>query len=207
MLTLRSLVWKTLMKEAAKAESLRVEASRLSGIADGLNDIRDAKDNPYDKRTKHYKDYEKARQESNKAWWAFNDVIRNIGLSVLDHWRVGANKRKPAPKIVCLCGSTRFSEAFQQANFDETLAGNIVLTIGCDMKSDSELFKDKTEVELEEVKKELDQLHLRKIDLADEVLILNVGGYIGNSTSRELAYAKERCKEIRFLVPQTRITE
>ena len=45
-------------------------------------------------------------------------------------------------KIVCLCGSTRFSEAFRKANFDETLKGNIVLTIGCDTKGDNDLFAE-----------------------------------------------------------------
>lgn len=53
----------------------------------------------------------------------------------------------------------------------------------------------------EQAKPRLDELHLRKIDLADEVLILNVGGYIGESTARELAYAREHGKRIRSLVP------
>jgi hypothetical protein len=103
------------------------------------------------------------------------------------------------PKIVCLCGSTRFSSAFQEANLRETLAGNIVLSIGCDMRSDTELFADKSEAELEQIKADLDTLHLRKIDLADEVLILNVGGYIGSSTGRELAYAQSLGKPVRYL--------
>ena len=103
------------------------------------------------------------------------------------------------PKIVCLCGSTRFSEAFQRAQFEETLAGKIVLTIGCNMKSDTELFKDYSESELRDIKIRLDELHKRKIDLADEVLILNVNGYIGESTKSELEYAKNHCKTIRFL--------
>lgn len=106
---------------------------------------------------------------------------------------------RTAPKIVCLCGSTRFSQAFQEANLKETLAGNIVLTIGCDMRSDADLFADKHEYELEAIKATLDELHLRKIDIADEVLILNVGGYIGQSTRRELNYARGLGKHIRFL--------
>lgn len=97
------------------------------------------------------------------------------------------------PTIVCLCGSGRFREAFEQAEFEETLQGKIVLTIGCNThdvaRSD----------ELQHHKPMLDELHLRKIDLADEVLILNVAGYIGESTARELEYAKTRGKKIRFL--------
>ena len=103
------------------------------------------------------------------------------------------------PKIVCLCGSTRFSEAFQAANLDETLKGNIVLTVGCDSKGDDQLFWDMLADDLAALKNRLDILHFRKIDLADEILILNVGGYIGESTGRELAYAKAMGKNIRFL--------
>ncbi|MGB1284928.1 MAG: hypothetical protein ACPG7F_00225 [Aggregatilineales bacterium] len=103
------------------------------------------------------------------------------------------------PTVVCLCGSTRFSTAFQQANLNETLAGNIVLSIGCDMRSDVELFADKSDEELNEIKAQLDTLHLRKIDMADEVLILNVDGYIGSSTRNELQYAQKQGKIIRYL--------
>ena len=97
------------------------------------------------------------------------------------------------PTVVCLCGSTRFSEAFREANFRETLAGRIVLTIGCDFKSDEALGLGESD------KARLDALHLRKIERADEVLILNVGGYVGESTSRELAYAVALGKRVRFL--------
>ena len=101
------------------------------------------------------------------------------------------------PTIVCLCGSTRFMDAFRRASLEETLGGKIVLSIGCDLRdSDFETF---TQEHLAEIKVELDELHLRKIDLADEVFILNVGGYIGKSTRIELNYAKEKGKRIRFL--------
>lgn len=106
------------------------------------------------------------------------------------------------PTIVCLCGSTRFSKAFQNANLRETLDGKIVLTIGCDIRSDTEIFGHMTINEIVMIKDQLDQLHLRKIDLADEVLILNVGGYIGESTARELAYARKLGKTVRFLEPE-----
>ncbi|MGH7869654.1 MAG: hypothetical protein ACREP9_19005 [Candidatus Dormibacteraceae bacterium] len=99
------------------------------------------------------------------------------------------------PKVVCLCGSTRFKEAFQQANLRETIAGNIVLTVGCMTHSDSEL----NDIITPEIKVKLDELHKRKIDLADEVLILNVGGYVGESTYSELGYARLTNKTIRWL--------
>lgn len=101
------------------------------------------------------------------------------------------------PIIVCLCGSTRFPGVFHEANLRETLAGKIVLSIGCDFKSDKDLM---LAGELtDEDKKRVDELHLRKIDLADEVLILNVEGYIGQSTLRELIYAVKHNKRVRFL--------
>lgn len=102
------------------------------------------------------------------------------------------------PTIVCLCGSTRFSQAYRKANLEETLAGKIVLTIGCDMRTDAELFEGKTQEELIEIKRKLDDLHLWKISLSDEVLILNIGNYIGNSTARELEHARSLGKKIRF---------
>jgi hypothetical protein len=67
------------------------------------------------------------------------------------------------------------------------------------MHSDGEIFSDKLPGEIQRIKADLDALHLRKIDLADEVLILNVGGYIGESTSRELDYAIRHNKVVRYL--------
>lgn len=103
------------------------------------------------------------------------------------------------PIIVCLCGSTRFMEAWQKANLEETLAGKIVLSIGCNTKSDADL--QRMGELTPEKKAELDELHKRKIDLADEVLILNVGGYVGKSTFSEYCYATEKGKKIRWLEP------
>ena len=103
------------------------------------------------------------------------------------------------PRIVCLCGSTRFKDTFDSANLLETLAGNIVLSIGCCLRSDNELWADP--VEREKIKEQLDELHLRKIDLADEVLILNVDRYIGPSTQRELVYAITHNKVVRYWEP------
>jgi hypothetical protein len=103
------------------------------------------------------------------------------------------------PTIVCLCGSTKFGETFREAQFQETMNGKIVLTIGCNMKSDADLFGHMAEPAKKAIKKMLDELHKRKIDLADEVLILNVNSYIGESTLGELEYAKAHGKRIRFL--------
>lgn len=103
------------------------------------------------------------------------------------------------PVIVCLCGSTRFWREFVEASLQETLKGKIVLSVGAATKTDEEHFGHLGAEEMAKIKQELDQLHFRKIELADEVLILNVGGYVGESTGRELAYARELNKAIRFL--------
>jgi len=94
-----------------------------------------------------------------------------------------------------------FWRCFCEGKPRETLAGRIVLTIGCSMKSDAELFAHYSEVEKSRVKTDLDELHRRKIDLAGEVLILNVGGYIGESTRGEIKYALTNGKKIRYLEP------
>lgn len=102
------------------------------------------------------------------------------------------------PIIVCLCGSTRFWRTFQQASLAETMAGKIVLSIGAASGTDDEHFGNLPREEYDRVKAMLDELHMRKIDLADEVLILNCDGYIGQSTARELAYARSLGKRVRF---------
>lgn len=102
------------------------------------------------------------------------------------------------PTIVCLCGSTKFRAEFEQANKQETMKGNIVLTVGCFPRLQNGVWDYET-VTIEQ-KVELDLLHLRKIELADEILVLNVGGYIGPSTSNEIRHAKLLGKPIRYLV-------
>lgn len=112
---------------------------------------------------------------------------------------------KMNPKIVCLCGSTKFKDEFVKANLRETLDGKIVLSIGCDMRTDEEIFGKLPEDQeqwpdaIKEIKRKLDELHLRKIELSDEILILNKGGYIGKSTGNEIAHAMNLGKKIRYL--------
>jgi len=109
-----------------------------------------------------------------------------------------AKPRADRPTIVCLCGSTRFMEAFFDEGWRLTLEGKIVLSVGVCKHADEDGAHG-AEALGPDVVKQLDELHLRKIDLADEVRILNVGGYIGESTGKELAYARKQGKVIRFL--------
>jgi hypothetical protein len=100
------------------------------------------------------------------------------------------------PPIVCLCGSTRFVDEFNRQRRDLTRAGQIVLAIEI---VTSQAAADDPQHADPELKARLDELHKRKIDLADYVLILNVGGYIGESTRTEITYAAQHGKPIRYL--------
>jgi hypothetical protein len=115
----------------------------------------------------------------------------------LDRWPCTGVIPYSVPEIVVLCGSTRFGDAFAKANLDLTLAGKIVLSIGCVTSTDVGLGID------EATKARLDELHKRKIDLADRVLVLNVGGYIGESTYSEIVYAIAHGKPIEYLEPRS----
>ena len=108
------------------------------------------------------------------------------------------------PRVVCLCGSTRFYETFREANLRLTLAGEIVLSIGCDTKSDGDLaVAGGLGHDPDALKQRLDDLHRRKIDLVGRlggyVLVLNVGGYIGESTRGEIEYATAHGVPVEYL--------
>ncbi|WP_027758527.1 hypothetical protein [Streptomyces sp. Amel2xE9] len=109
-----------------------------------------------------------------------------------------AKKLSNLPRIVAICGSTRFMAEMNEADLRETEAGRIVVKPGCDLKSPHELWSDP--VEAEALKARLDDLHRAKIRLADEVLV--VGAYIGDSTRAEIAYARSLGKPVRFTHPE-----
>lgn len=104
------------------------------------------------------------------------------------------------PRVVCLCGSTRFYEDFQRLNFEETMDGAIVLSVGFYPHA-SEAMHGETIGITPGQKRMLDELHMRKIDLADEILVINKDGYVGESTRREIEYARLSMKRIRYAYP------
>lgn len=109
----------------------------------------------------------------------------------------------PRPQIVCLCGSTRFYDEFQQANYDLTMAGDIVLSVGFYPHATVTHGHGEGVGHDSAEKVALDELHKRKIDLADRVYVLNVGGYIGASTRSEIAYAHQIGRPVEYLVAGT----
>lgn len=95
-------------------------------------------------------------------------------------------------KVVTLCGSTKFKDEFIRAQKELTLSGHIVISVGLFGHSgDDEVWADG-------VKEMLDDMHKRKIDMADAIMIIDVDDYIGESTRREIEYAKSQGKFIYF---------
>ena len=103
-------------------------------------------------------------------------------------------------KVVTLCGSTRFKEQFMNAQKELTLKGYIVISVGLFGHSgDSEVWENMDEGTLTKTKEMLDDMHKRKIDMADEIFVINVNGYIGESTKSEIEYAKRTGKNVNYL--------
>ena len=95
--------------------------------------------------------------------------------------------------VITLCGSTRFKEQFLEAQKRLTLEGNIVISVGLFGHSGDD------EVWTEGTKEMLDDMHKRKIDMADGIYVINVGGYIGQSTQNEIEYARSQGKTVEYL--------
>lgn len=96
-------------------------------------------------------------------------------------------------KVITLCGSTRFKDEFIREQKRLTLEGNIVISVGLfGHAGDSEVLSDG-------VKEMLDDMHKRKIDMADEIFVINKDGYIGSSTKSEIAYALATGKKIGYM--------
>ena len=103
-------------------------------------------------------------------------------------------------KVITLCGSTRFKDAFMQAQKKLTLEGNIVISVGLFGHSgDQEVWEGMSEDTMTQTKIMLDDMHKRKIDMADEIFVINVGGYVGESTRSEIEYAESTGKPVRYL--------
>ena len=98
-------------------------------------------------------------------------------------------------RVVTLCGSTRFKDEFVKAQRELTLKGHIVISVGLFGHADGEY----ETVLTDRVKEMLDDMHLRKIDMADDIFVINKNGYIGSSTKKEIEYAKAANKTIIYL--------
>ena len=105
-----------------------------------------------------------------------------------------------AYKVITLCGSTRFKDEFYKIQKDLMLKGNIVISVGLFGHSGvSEVWENMDEGTLTKTKEMLDDMHKRKIDMADEIFVINVNGYIGDSTKSEIEYATKQGKKVNYL--------
>jgi len=96
-------------------------------------------------------------------------------------------------KVITLCGSTKFKDDFMREQKRLSLEGNIVISLGMFGHSgDNEVWSDG-------VKEMLDEMHKRKIDMADEIFVINKGGYIGSSTKSEIEYAIKTNKKVNYM--------
>jgi len=103
-------------------------------------------------------------------------------------------------KVITLCGSTKFKNEFIKAQKDLTLKGNIVISVGLFGNSDDlDVWNDMDMDALTKTKEMLGDMHKRKIDMADEIFVINVGGYIGESTKSEIEYALKNNKKVNYL--------
>ena len=103
-------------------------------------------------------------------------------------------------KVITLCGSTKFQDEFLKAQKDLSLKGNIVISVGLFGHSgDSEVWENMDEGTLTKTKEMLDDMHKRKIDMSDEIFVINVNGYIGDSTKSEIEYAIKTGKKVNYL--------
>ena len=99
-------------------------------------------------------------------------------------------------KVITLCGSTKFKDEFMKVQKELTVNGYIVISVGC--------FGHSGDVLTDEQKIMLDDMHKRKIDMADEIFVINVNGYIGSSTKSEIEYAEAHNKKVNYLVDISR---
>lgn len=99
--------------------------------------------------------------------------------------------------VITLCGSTRFKVEFMAVNERLTMAGNVVISVGFFGHTDCPEYDWATDAS--DLKRTLDALHFQKIRMADEIYVVDPGGYVGESTRREIAYAESLGKPVRYL--------
>lgn len=118
--------------------------------------------------------------------------IDKIAKYAQDLLRTSQNNRA---KVVTLCGSSKFKDEFIEAQKRLSLEGYIVLSLGLFGHTDSpEVIEDPS------IKEMHDRNHKQKIDMSDEIYVINPGGYIGESTLNEIMYARDHGKIIRYLI-------
>ena len=178
-----------------KLEEALEEFKNNQKILEELNEYYGSEDWFKDKEA-----YEKGEISDIKAGVLSEDAIWNLNEDIKE-LQIEMNKVKQQKyKVITLCGSTRFKSEFLKAQKELTLKGNIVISVGLFGHSgDNEVWENMSEGELTKTKEMLDDMHKRKIDMSDEIFVINVDGYIGESTRSEIEYAKNHGKIVKYL--------
>ena len=128
------------------------------------------------------------------------NLLEKMDELILEMKNIVNKSKQNKYKVITLCGSTRFKDEFLRVQKDLTLRGNIVISVGLFGHSgDYEVWEEMDEGTLTKTKKMLDDMHKRKIDMSDEIFVINVGGYIGESTRSEIDYAQKAGKKVEYL--------
>ncbi|MDQ0258032.1 hypothetical protein J2S74_005495 [Evansella vedderi] len=94
-------------------------------------------------------------------------------------------------KVITLCGSTKFKDQFEEVNKYLTLKGNVVISVG--------FFEQSEGIDITKEQERLfEEIHRKKIDMSDEICVIDVDGYIGHSTNKEIRYAQAREKKVTY---------
>lgn len=115
-------------------------------------------------------------------------------IKPIDEW-------KDKYAVVTLCGSTKFKDDFIRVQEELTVMGTIVISVGIFGHADNRY----SDVITDEIKIMLDDMHKRKIDMADYIYVINTGGYIGSSTRSEIEYAEKTGKPVFYMIPLTNV--
>jgi hypothetical protein len=112
-----------------------------------------------------------------------------------------SRQRSMNMKVICFSGSTKFIEVMAVKMWEMERDNNVV-TLGCHLLPQSYGAAPDHQAEEEGVAEHMDEVHLSKIDMCDELFVINVGGYIGDATRREIEYAISQGKPVKYLEPQ-----
>ena len=149
-----------------------------------------------------------SKKDYNMAYRVGNRLLKEIKNKSNKYFNIDAsryidkyfNSKNSNYKVITLCGSTKFKDEFLKVQKDLTLKGNIVISVGLFGHSgDNEVWEYKDDGTYTKTKAMLDDMHKRKIDMSDEIYVINVGGYIGESTKEEIEYAIKQGKKVNYL--------
>lgn len=132
------------------------------------------------------------KKEAERDFDTISPAFRKAEYEIVEVVIAPAASEAKQPWRITLCGSTKFKKEFEAINRQLTLEGNVVYTVAFFGHADSVPLTN-------EQKETLDAVHLKKIDNSDAVFVVDVDGYIGESTRNEINYAELQGKTVKYL--------